>query len=154
MLGVGLLCLHLSHGASSMFQSLGWKNKAWAPLLNCSSRAVAILIFLGYISIPAAILLARKDHQVTPMPLDSKIPSGPLAQKWDKHKFDLKLVNPANKRKYEVLVVGSGLAGASAAATLAELGYQVKCFCFQDSAAPGSQYRRPGRHQRRQELPE
>jgi succinate dehydrogenase / fumarate reductase flavoprotein subunit len=68
------------------------------------------------------------------MPLDSKIPSGPLAQKWDKHKFDLKLVNPANKRKYEVLVVGSGLAGASAAATLAELGYQVKCFCFQDSA--------------------
>jgi len=68
------------------------------------------------------------------MPLDSKIPSGPLAQKWDKYKFDLKLVNPANKRKYEVLVVGSGLAGASAAATLAELGYQVKCFCFQDSA--------------------
>jgi len=68
------------------------------------------------------------------MPLDSKIPSGPLAQKWDKHKFDLKLINPANKRKYEVLVVGSGLAGASAAATLAELGYQVKCFCFQDSA--------------------
>ena len=67
------------------------------------------------------------------MPLDSKIPSGPLAQKWDKHRFDLKLINPANKRKYEVLVVGSGLAGASAAATLAELGYQVKCFCFQDS---------------------
>jgi succinate dehydrogenase / fumarate reductase flavoprotein subunit len=56
-----------------------------------------------------------------------------LAQKWDKHRFDLKLINPANKRKYEVLVVGSGLAGASAAATLAELGYQVKCFCFQDS---------------------
>jgi succinate dehydrogenase flavoprotein subunit len=67
------------------------------------------------------------------MKLDSKIPSGPLAQKWDKHKFDLKLVNPANKRKFEVLVVGSGLAGASAAATLAELGYQVKCFCYQDS---------------------
>lgn len=56
-----------------------------------------------------------------------------MAQKWDKHQFDLKLVNPANKRKYEVIVVGSGLAGASAAATLAELGYNVKCFCFQDS---------------------
>jgi len=67
------------------------------------------------------------------MALDSKIPSGPIAQKWDKHKFDLKLVNPANKRKFDVIVVGSGLAGASAAATLAELGYKVKCFCFQDS---------------------
>src|SRR5215216_29402 len=67
------------------------------------------------------------------MTLDAKIPSGPLAQKWDKHRFDLKLVNPANKRKFDVIVVGSGLAGASAAATLAELGYKVKCFCFQDS---------------------
>ncbi|MFO1477662.1 MAG: fumarate reductase/succinate dehydrogenase flavoprotein subunit [Verrucomicrobiota bacterium] len=67
------------------------------------------------------------------MTLDSKTPSGPIAQKWDKHKFDLKLVNPANKRKFDVLVVGSGLAGASAAASLAELGYKVKCFCFQDS---------------------
>jgi succinate dehydrogenase / fumarate reductase flavoprotein subunit len=65
--------------------------------------------------------------------LDAKIPSGPLAQKWDKHRFDLKLVNPANKRKFDIIVVGSGLAGASAAASLAELGYQVKCFCFQDS---------------------
>ncbi len=67
------------------------------------------------------------------MKLDSKIPSGPIEQKWDNHKFDLKLVNPANKRKYSVIVVGSGLAGASAAATLGELGYNVKCFCFQDS---------------------
>jgi succinate dehydrogenase / fumarate reductase, flavoprotein subunit len=65
--------------------------------------------------------------------LDARIPTGPLAQKWDKHKFDLRLVNPSNKRKFEVIVVGSGLAGASAAASLAELGYQVKCFCFQDS---------------------
>jgi succinate dehydrogenase / fumarate reductase flavoprotein subunit len=67
------------------------------------------------------------------MTLDAHIPSGPIAQKWDKHKFDLKLVNPANKRKFDVLVVGSGLAGASTAASLAELGYKVKCFCFQDS---------------------
>jgi succinate dehydrogenase / fumarate reductase, flavoprotein subunit len=67
------------------------------------------------------------------MKLESKIPEGPLAEKWTKHKFNLKLVNPANKRKYDVIVVGTGLAGASAAASLAELGYNVKAFCFQDS---------------------
>jgi succinate dehydrogenase / fumarate reductase flavoprotein subunit len=65
--------------------------------------------------------------------LDSKIPEGPLAEKWNKHKFNMKLVNPANKRKYDVIVVGTGLAGASAAASLGELGYNVKAFCFQDS---------------------
>ncbi len=67
------------------------------------------------------------------MKLESKAPEGPLAEKWTKHKFNLKLVNPANKRKYEVIVVGTGLAGASAAASLGELGYNVKAFCFQDS---------------------
>ena len=65
--------------------------------------------------------------------LDSKIPSGPLDQKWTKHKMDSKLINPANKRKFKIIVVGSGLAGGSAAASLAEMGYQVKCFCYQDS---------------------
>ncbi len=65
--------------------------------------------------------------------LQNRIPSGPLAQKWDKHKFENKLVNPANKRKYRILVVGAGLAGASASATLAELGYQVENFVFHDS---------------------
>ena len=65
--------------------------------------------------------------------IDSKVPSGPLESKWENHKFESKLINPSNKRKYSVLVVGSGLAGASAAASLAELGYQVKCFCYQDS---------------------
>ncbi|HNH84758.1 MAG TPA: fumarate reductase/succinate dehydrogenase flavoprotein subunit, partial [Acidobacteriota bacterium] len=67
------------------------------------------------------------------MKLDSKIPSGPIEQKWDKHRFDMKLVNPANKRKFTLIVVGTGLAGAAAAASLAELGYKVLCFCFQDS---------------------
>jgi succinate dehydrogenase / fumarate reductase flavoprotein subunit len=67
------------------------------------------------------------------MSLDANIPGGPLAQKWDRHRFELKLVNPANKRKFEVIVVGTGLAGGSASATLAELGYDVKTFCIQDS---------------------
>jgi succinate dehydrogenase / fumarate reductase, flavoprotein subunit len=65
--------------------------------------------------------------------LRGQAPSGPLAQRWDKHRFNLKLVNPSNKRRYTVLVVGTGLAGAAAAASLAELGYNVKSFCFQDS---------------------
>jgi succinate dehydrogenase / fumarate reductase flavoprotein subunit len=76
------------------------------------------------------LILASK---IKTMSLDAKIPQGPLAEKWSKHKFNLKLVNPANKRKYDVIVVGTGLAGASAAASLAELGYNVKAFCFQDS---------------------
>jgi succinate dehydrogenase / fumarate reductase, flavoprotein subunit len=67
------------------------------------------------------------------MQLDAKIPAGPLTDKWQRRRFENRLVNPANKRKYEILVVGTGLAGASAAATLAELGYQVKAFCIQDS---------------------
>ncbi len=68
------------------------------------------------------------------MILDGKCPSGPLAEKWDKHRQDMKLVNPANKRKYKILVVGTGLAGGAAAATLGELGYNVEAFCYQDSA--------------------
>src|SRR5207237_7709797 len=65
--------------------------------------------------------------------LSSRVPDGPIERKWDKHRFEMKLVNPANKRRYTVLMVGSGLGGASAAASLSELGYNVKCFCFQDS---------------------
>jgi len=68
------------------------------------------------------------------MNLVSKVPAGPLTEKWTNHKFSMKLVNPANKRKYNIIVVGTGLAGASAAASLAELGYNVQAFCFQDSA--------------------
>jgi len=67
------------------------------------------------------------------MKLESRVPGGPLETKWERHKAELKLVNPANKRKFKVIVVGTGLAGASAAASLAELGYQVHAFCFQDS---------------------
>src|SRR6056297_2951421 len=66
--------------------------------------------------------------------LDSRVPDGPLASKWEDHKFDMKLVNPNNKRKFEVIVVGTGLAGASTAATMGELGYRVKAFTYHDSA--------------------
>jgi len=66
--------------------------------------------------------------------LDAKIPDGPIEQKWDNHRFEMNLVNPANKRRYSVIVVGTGLAGGAAAATMAELGYHVKAFCYQDSA--------------------
>ncbi len=65
--------------------------------------------------------------------LDPRVPSGPLTEKWERTKFEMKLVNPANKRKFKILIVGTGLAGASAAASLGELGYNVECFCFQDS---------------------
>jgi succinate dehydrogenase / fumarate reductase, flavoprotein subunit len=67
------------------------------------------------------------------MELNARVPEGPIEQMWDRHRFDMKLVNPSNKRKYTVIVVGTGLAGGAAAATLGELGYNVKCFCFQDS---------------------
>src|SRR5256885_1035620 len=67
------------------------------------------------------------------MELDSKSPTGPIETRWDRHRFNLKLVNPANKRKHTIIVVGAGLAGAAAAASLGELGYNVKCFCFHDS---------------------
>ena len=74
------------------------------------------------------------DTDRDPDTLDGRIPAGPIEERWDQHKFDVKLVNPANKRKYEIIVVGTGLAGASAAATFGELGYRVKAFTFHDSA--------------------
>ena len=67
------------------------------------------------------------------MKLDARVPPGPIEQKWEKARFEMKLVNPANKRKYNVIIVGTGLAGGSAAATLGELGYNIKAFCYQDS---------------------
>src|ERR1700724_3213140 len=67
------------------------------------------------------------------MTLDSRVPTGPIETSWERTRFDLKLVNPANKRKHSLIVVGSGLAGGAGGATVGELGYNVKCFCFQDS---------------------
>ena len=82
--------------------------------------------------VPEQVGIGGARHLASPY-LDAKIPSGPMADKWEQHKFDSKLVNPANKRKFTVIVVGTGLAGASAAATLAELGYNVQAFTYHDS---------------------
>ena len=72
-------------------------------------------------------------YDVAPEHLDGRVPDGPIADRWDQHKFDVKLVNPANKRRFEIVVIGSGLAGASAAASLGELGYRVTLLTFHDS---------------------
>ena len=86
--------------------------------------------------------------------LDAKIPAGALADKWSNHKAAIKVVSPANKRKLDIIVVGTGLGGASAAASLGELGYNVKVFCIQDSPPPRTLDRSAGRYQCSQELPE
>jgi succinate dehydrogenase / fumarate reductase, flavoprotein subunit len=82
---------------------------------------------------PAAPSKAPPMYETLDLPLDARIPSGPIAECWEQERFQLKLVNPANRRRYTVIIVGSGLAGGAAAATLGEAGYNVKCFCYQDS---------------------
>ena len=124
------LGLHLYHGLWSSVRTLGFERGRLDPF----KRPVAI----DPRSHPLGGLHARAGCRVLPpgtvtMELKSRVPEGPIEEKWDTHRFDMKLVNPANKRKYTVIVVGSGLAGGAGAATLAELGYNVKCFCFQDS---------------------
>jgi succinate dehydrogenase / fumarate reductase flavoprotein subunit len=78
-------------------------------------------------------LMQERWVEASTAPLDGKVPSGPVVDKWEQHKFEMKLVNPSNRRRHHIIVVGSGLAGASAAASLGELGYNVSCFCYQDS---------------------
>ena len=129
------LGIHLFHGTWSLFQSMGWNNprfNPWrrghrhrrsprsSPSATCPSRS------------PCKPASSRSEVAMT-VNLDDKVPAGPLADKWDTFIADSKLVNPNNKRKFKIIVVGTGLAGASAAATLAELGYQVHAFTFHDS---------------------
>ncbi len=142
---VGNLALgfHLYHGAWSMFQTVGSMSPRFNPRHNPIRRgfAAGFAILVAGINISFPIMVARRRRRrvelrgrlMSTITLDSKVPSGPIEERWDSHRFNMKLVNPANKRKFTVLVVGTGLAGAAAAATLAELGYQVKCFTFHDS---------------------
>ena len=136
IVGQLLLYFHLSHGIQSTFQTLGLQpsevrsdgESVWVTLSPSSSWRRT-----SPCRSPFSALVVGGRDEGTEMKLDAKIPEGPIESKWDRHRFDLKLVNPANKRKYSIIMVGTGLAGGSAAASLAELGYQVKSFCFQDS---------------------
>ena len=125
-----LLCLHLYHGLWSMFQSLGIRHPRYTPMLQ-TRRGGGRDSDRGGKHFHSGCRAGGVGEIA--MQLDARVPSGPIEKLWDKARFEMKLVNPANKRKHTIIVVGSGLAGASAAATLGELGYNVKCFCFQDS---------------------
>ena len=128
--GVLALGFHLFHGASSTIQSLGIRHPKYIRLITFVGRAATVVLAGCFASIPLN-LHTGKDWCADGT--QRNIPSGPLEQKWDNHRNELKLVNPANKRKYTIICVGTGLAGASASASLAELGYNVLTFCIQDS---------------------
>jgi len=118
---------HPSGHAACVFVSVAYTPYIGSTRASASKRIMAV-----------DTTTERPEIATRPAPrfeptLDAKIPDGPIEQKWDTQRFRLKLVNPANKRRYTIIVVGSGLAGASAAASFAELGYNVKCFCYQDS---------------------
>ncbi len=128
-----LLGLHLFHAFSSAFQTLGLNHRIWTPVVNVFAWIYAILHtcrFCIYFNITLALQIEK--HNIMGK-LNSKIPDGPLARKWTRYKASAKLVNPANKKKLEIIVVGTGLSGAGAASALGELGYSVKNFCYQDS---------------------
>ena len=134
MIGTLVVGLHLRHGIASGFQSLGLDHPLYTRRLTTLGhrprgphrRRARRHPDLG---LSDALSHARRS----PWPSTAKIPGGPLAEKWDRHRFESKLVNPANRRKYTVIIVGTGLAGASAASSLGELGYNVLSFCIQDS---------------------
>ena len=154
ILAMILLCMHLYHGLWSMFQSLGFSHPRYTPILKKGAAIFAILIAIGNCSIPIAVMAGLLTYERdASMQLDSKSPTGPIETRWDRHRFNLKLVNPANKRKYTIIVVGSGLAGGSRRGDAwPNSATTSKCFCFQDSPAARAHHRGAGRHQRRQEL--
>ena len=146
------LGLHLYHGLWAMFSSLGMTNPRFKPGDATSPPLFAVVITAANISFPLSVLtgFVTYDHANS----SSKIPPGPLAEKWEYAKSHYKLVNPANKRKYDIIVVGAGLAGASAAASLGGARLQREVLRLPRLAAARALHRRAGRHQRREELPQ
>ena len=126
---MALVGAHVWHGAWASLRSLGMSRPSPQP----KRRPVAWLLALLLWAASRAFRSRSGSEGALAMELDARIPGGPLERKWDRRLREGRLVGPSNRRKYTLLVVGSGLAGASAAATLAELGYHVHCFCFQDS---------------------
>ena len=123
---------HLWHGFASAFQSLGLRHKKYSPF-HSSGRKDLFDPYSGNVCLNTVVLLLFQSLNLLSMSLQSKVPPGPLSDKWTKYRSTMPLVAPNNKRRIEVIVVGTGLAGASAAASLGELGYHVKCFTFHDS---------------------
>ena len=128
-----LLGLHLYHGAWSSVRTLGYAKPSPHPLHRRIALVVAVIVWLGLHHRSARRARWRHSLACTTWSFERGSRSGRSSESGTKHRFDMKLVNPANKRKYTVIVVGTGLAGGAAAASLSELGYHVKCFCFQDS---------------------
>ena len=143
-----LLGMHLRHGVWSATQTLGQSNKRRERTVNAFAIVFAVLLTAGFLVVPLAIAfgaswtLTRRTGALMPLDLftvgdpiaDTKAPLDvPLSERWSERKFRGRLVNPANRRRLSVIVVGTGLAGGSAAATLGELGYKVKSFWYQDS---------------------
>ncbi len=129
LVAMTVIVFHLWHGVSSALQSFGVNSPTWTPRLHWLGRGLAVIVGLGFAMLPIYTFLRGGAAMI----LDARMPSGPITDKWDRRKFENKLVNPANRRKFEVIVVGTGLAGASAAASLGELGYHVKAFFIHDS---------------------
>ena len=143
IVALALLAFHLSHGIGSLFQTLGVTDKKLRPIYETGARTLAWMLFAGYVSIPDFHPFVQPWKGNCTMTLDAHIPPGPLEKKWTTYRNNAKIISPANKRKYKLIIVGSGLAGAAAAATLGEQGFNIECFCYQDS--PVARTRSPRR---------
>ena len=133
IVALALLAFHLSHGIGSLFQTLGVTDKRLRPIYEARRASTGLDLVCRVCLDPDFDPFIRPWKGNRTMTLDAHIPPGPLEKKWTTYRNNAKIISPANKRKYKLIIVGSGLAGAAAAATLGEQGYNVKCFCYQDS---------------------
>ena len=143
------LFVHLVHGVQSSFQTLGLKNRRFGRAVWWLGFLIALAVLVGNLLIVVGVWAGWVSRN-----LDPKVPAGPLAEKWTRSKAIRKLISPANKAKYTIIVVGTGLASAASRRRWLELGYKVLCFCFQDSPRRAHSIAVRRGHQRRQELPQ